>query len=627
MEYTQIVEHRKHRAKAISKAGDINKAIASGALEKYVDLTLSEAIVLGLLSQNVKKYVGILGHGSTEIGEVLRVYEEAGLIKTYNVRNEIEAAHAAMALRWVVGEKAAVFSSIGPGALQAMAGSLSASSNGIGVWHIYGDETTEDEGPNMQQIPGSRQGMYLRLCQDMGNAYSLHTTGAIGTALRRGLNTVDHPYKAGPFYLLLPMNTQSALIKDFNLNELPVDNLLKIPAADGNYSHIAKTLLNAKRVVVRIGGGSRSAGNELVELLDLTDGTAVVSPRVSGVIPYNNPRNMSMGGSKGSLSGNYAMDEADLLIAIGTRFVCQSDSSRTGYPKVKQVININADIVDATHYNKSISLIGDIKRTLVKLNTELKHQLSTGSNTDSLWFAECSAKKTEWEAFKNKRYDNPTLFDEVWMKEVLTQPAAIKTVVDWASEKGALTFFDSGDVQSNGFQIVEDDTPGKTFNETGASYMGFAPSALMATAMADQGFYGIAMVGDGSFMMNPQILIDGIEHGVNGCIMLFDNRRMAAISGLQHDQFGAEYATNDTVEVDYIAMAKSVKGVAAFDGGCSVESLIIALEKAKAYKGLSLIHLPVYAGRHELGGMGVYGRWNVGNWCQEVQALRHKIGL
>jgi len=627
MEYKQIVEHRENRADTIAKAGGINEAITSGVVDEYVDLTLSEAIVLGLLRQGVEKYVGIFGHGSTEIGEVLRVYEEAGLIKAYYVRHEVEAAHAATALRWVTGEKAAVFSSIGPGALQAMAGSLSASSNGIGVWHIYGDETTEDEGPNMQQIPGNRQGKYLRLCQDMGNAYSLHTPGAVGTALRRGLNTVDHPYKAGPFYLLLPMNTQSSLIKDFNLNELPVGALPKLSPANGDYTKAAKTILSAKRVVVRIGGGAKGAGSELEELLELADGVAVISPTISGVIPYDNPRNMTVGGSKGSLSGNYAMDEADLLIAIGTRFVCQSDSSRTGYPKVKQVININADIEDATHYNKSIALLGEIKATLGKLNNSLRDQAGTGSHAGSPWFTDCSAKKAQWEAYKKARYDNPTLFDEVWKKEVLTQPAAIKTVVDWAREKDAITFFDSGDVQANGFQIVEDDIPGRTFNETGGSYMGFAPSALMATAMADHSFYGIAMVGDGSFMMNPQILIDGIEHRAKGCVMLFDNRRMAAISGLQHDQFGVEYATNDTVEVNYIAMAKSVKGVSAFDGGCSVESLNIALDKAKAHDGLSLIHIPVYAGNHELGGLGVYGRWNVGNWCQDVQALRHKIGL
>ena len=93
-----------------------------------------------------------------------------------------------------------------------MAGSLVAASDGVGVWHIYGDETTEDEGPNMQQIPRAEQGLFLRLAATMGPAYSLHTPGALATALRRGLNTVDHPHRAGPFFLLLPLNTQPALI-------------------------------------------------------------------------------------------------------------------------------------------------------------------------------------------------------------------------------------------------------------------------------------------------------------------------------------------------------------------------------------------------------------------------------
>jgi 3D-(3,5/4)-trihydroxycyclohexane-1,2-dione acylhydrolase (decyclizing) len=52
-----------------------------------------------------------------------------------------------------------------------------------------------------------------------------------------------------------------------------------------------------------------------------------------------------------------------------------------------------------------------------------------------------------------------------------------------------------------------------------------------------------------------------------------------------------------------------------------------ALNAARRYDGLSLIHVPVYYGADALGGMGVYGRWNVGNWSAKVQALRHEIGL
>jgi 3D-(3,5/4)-trihydroxycyclohexane-1,2-dione acylhydrolase (decyclizing) len=188
-------------------------------------------------------------------------------------------------------------------------------------------------------------------------------------------------------------------------------------------------------------------------------------------------------------------------------------------------------------------------------------------------------------------------------------------------------FYDAGDVQANGFQIVEDDRLGRSFTETGASYMGFGVSALLATALARQPFYGVALTGDGSFTMCPQILLDGVEHGARGCIVVLDNRRMGAISGLQLAQYGCDFATADGVRVDYVAWARAVAGVAAFHAGWSPDSLRQALDSAAAHPGLSLVHVPVYFGPDERGGMGVFGRWNVGNWCAETQDLRHRIGL
>jgi len=182
-------------------------------------------------------------------------------------------------------------------------------------------------------------------------------------------------------------------------------------------------------------------------------------------------------------------------------------------------------------------------------------------------------------------------------------------------------------MQANGFQIAENEYWGQTITDTGASYMGFAVSALLATAMTEKPFYGLAFSGDGSFTMNPQILIDGVAHGAWGCILVFDNRRMAAISGLQEAQYKYDFATSDSVDVDYVAWAQAIKGVKALHSGFSVESLGAALDEARAYHGLSLIHIPVYYGPDELGGMGVFGRWNVGNWSAETQKLRHQIGL
>jgi 3D-(3,5/4)-trihydroxycyclohexane-1,2-dione acylhydrolase (decyclizing) len=139
--------------------------------------------------------------------------------------------------------------------------------------------------------------------------------------------------------------------------------------------------------------------------------------------------------------------------------------------------------------------------------------------------------------------------------------------------------------------------------------------------------YSFAFSGDGSFTMTPQILFDGVEHGARGCLVIFDNRSMAAIAGLQKAQYGNIYRTRDSVDIDYKALAGAVKGVKALSGGYDADSLVRALEEAYAYDGLSVVTVPVYMGDDELGNLGVFGDWNVGAWCEEVQKEHHRIGL
>jgi predicted Zn-dependent protease len=189
---------------------------------------------------------------------------------------------------------------------------------------------------------------------------------------------------------------------------------------------------------------------------------------------------MGVSGSKGSLSGNYATDRADLLVLVGSRGVCQADCSGTAYASAHAVININADLSDATHYNRSVVLPGDIGVVIEQLLDSLAKAGGADPSRAAPWLAECLAKKREWEAFKAERYRHPSLHDALWGRPVLTQPAAIKVASDFANAIGAVKFFDAGDVQAAGFQVAEDDTPHQTVTETGASYMGFAVSALLA---------------------------------------------------------------------------------------------------------------------------------------------------
>jgi 3D-(3,5/4)-trihydroxycyclohexane-1,2-dione acylhydrolase (decyclizing) len=610
------------RARSIRQAGTLANALAGGTIEKTAHVSLSEALVLGLLKQGVKTFFAIFGHGSTDIANILAIYDEEGVTRTINCRNEVEMAHAATALRWTYGETPAVITSIGPGALQALAGSLAAASNGVGVYHIYGDETTFGEGYNMQQIPKPAQGLFGRMTADMGESYTLHTPQALREAMRRGAGRVFHPYKAGPFYLMLPINTQPSVV-EVNLAALPGRPELPLvaPADTHAYDEACDLISSHARIMIKAGGGTRGHDMAIRRLAEAAGAVVVLSPGSTGVLPDSDPKNMHVGGSKGSLSGNYAMRHADLVIVVGSRAVCQADCSGIGYKSARHVININGDLADATHYNHTTALIGDISAIADALSDRLEANRAVSNEAAKQnWLRMCAAKKAEWRAYRDERFAAPPMRDDVWQRPALAQPAAIKIVADFAKQHEAAKYFDAGNVQANGFQIVEDDRTGDTFTETGASYMGFAVSALLAAAGAPKPRYGVAFTGDGSFMMNPQILIDAVQHKVRGMVVIFDNRRMAAISSLQLAQYGREFRTNDSVPVDYVKLASAVSGVKAVHGGWTVDELKAALQSAHAHDGLSVLHVPVYAGEDPLSELGAWGEWNVGNWCDDVQA-------
>lgn len=617
------------RARAIAESGSVRASVESGDFPQFQAVSMAEALVIGLLNQGVRKFLGVFGHGSTALGEVLSCYEKAGALRMWNLRNEVEAAHCATMLKWHYGETAAVVTSIGPGALHAFAGSLASASNGIGVYHIYGDETTQDEGPNMQQIPMDKQGGFLTLANAMGAGYQIHTPESVFTALRRGAATVFNPDFPGPFFFLLPMNIQSAVMESCNLLELPEPPRYSPPACLDKeiFEEATRLATSAKAITIKFGGGAARCGPEILELAELLDAVIVPGAKMSGVVPYSSPRFMAVGGSKGSICGNFAMNEADLAIVIGARAVCQWDCSGTAWKKARNIVNFNTRTIDAGHYNRTVAIIGDARTNLRTWIEHLKSEGFAPKAGASAWLKANQEKKSEWQELKKRRFANPTLFDPLWGRAVLTQPAAIEAAYRFAVEKGAARYFDAGDVQANGFQIAEDEVPGLTFSDTGASYMGLAASGLLCTAVADRPVYTFAFSGDGSFTMTPQIIFDGSEHGARGCLIIFDNRSMGAIASLQTAQYGHAYRTNDSVEVDYTALAGSVKGLNALFGGYDIASLEKALREAYAYDGLSVLTVPVYRGEDELGSLGVYGSWNVGNWCAEVQKEHHRIGL
>ncbi len=130
----------------------------------------------------------------------------------------------------------------------------------------------------------------------------------------------------------------------------------------------------------------------------------VLSPGSTGVLPDAHPQNMHVGGSKGSISGNFAMAEADLLIAVGSRAVCQADCSGIGYKNAQAVININGDLADATALQQHAGAASATFRRRGATGSRRSWKSSARPKTRREWLAACAAKKKEWAAYKAKRF-------------------------------------------------------------------------------------------------------------------------------------------------------------------------------------------------------------------------------
>ena len=218
----------------------------------------------------------------------------------------------------------------------------------------------------------NEQDLYGKITSLMSESYVFHTPESLREGMRRGYLKTKHPNKAGPFYCLLPINTQPKIIKGLNLVTLPSSNKFTLTNElnEKNIKNFRTLILSTDKIVIKVGGGGRNFSKQISKLSEQLSAPVVLSPGSLGVLRDDHPNNMHVGGSKGSISGNFAMSHAELLISIGSRSVCQSDCSGIGYPNAKNVININADLADMLHYNNTLGLNGDIGVILINHSAE-----------------------------------------------------------------------------------------------------------------------------------------------------------------------------------------------------------------------------------------------------------------
>ena len=583
-------------------------------MARFEKMTVAEALAAFLAENGVRYAFGVGGHGNTPLVEAFRRHHRAGSLRVVDVQHEAIAAHAATALQWACATQSVVFTSIGPGWFNTLIGQNTAMSNGLGFLVLAGDKTTAYEGPNMQQLMRDGQFGFVGAAGIVSKkAYAVIDPRNVYSVMREALAKTREPAGAGTVNVFLPMNIQAA-VHDYNLDLL----LRRLPEAghgprpdQAHLKHAAEAISRHRKIVLRVGGGAVGAGAQIKALATHIGAAVVMGPVALDVVESDFPLNAGPAGSKGSLSGNFASENATLVINAGGRGVCQSDCSGTLYASASEFININLNAVEALRYD-GIPLVGDARAALRDLLAELPPP-----QPDADWLREIAQARQRWAAYLQDYYDHPIVGGK------LTQPAVVKAVDDFINSRGGLKIYDAGDVQAHGFQIARHLEPKTFFSDTGNSAMGFAICAAFGLGLIEGGRYPTAIVGDGSFLMQAQAVRDMVKHNARCTVVVLDNQAMGAITGLQWAQNYEGFASSDPpglAAVDFAALAESM-GAAGFRAGPSLDSVVECLDRARRHNGPAVVDVKVAFGREKYTALGAFGRWNVGPWSEAVEAI------
>ena len=335
----------------------------------------------------------------------------------------------------------------------------------------------------------------------------------------------------------------------------------------------AEMILNSQRPVLYVGGGviKADANEELFELAELTGIPVVTTLMARGAFPDGHDQHLGMPGMHGTVAAVGALQQADLLIALGTRF----DDRVTGHlpsfaPEAKV---IHADI-DPAEIGKNrpvdVPIVGDARPIIAGLTSELQRRIDAGATTG---FAEWLAKVSDWKQTYPLGYDNPhdgTLSPQYVIQRlgVIAGPEAIYAAgVDqhqmWAS------------------QFIDYANPRTWLNSGDAGTMGYAVPAAMGAKVGQPDTVVWAVDGDGCFQMTNQELATCTINNIPIKVALINNSSLGMVRQWQTLFYNERYSNTDLQSHDFPDFVKLAEAYGAVGLRCDNEAEVDAtIEKA-----------------------------------------------
>ncbi len=575
----------------------MKKQIAAVQLTEYLERVGVEVIF------------GVCGH---TLVQMLDALGRRNGIRYVSCRHEQIAAHMADGYARVSGKPGVVLTHVGPGLTNAITGIATAALDSIPLVVITGNVQSYyfGRGPH-QEINLHADSDQAEMCRPIcKRVFRVTRAEDLPRIMARAFHQAQSG-RQGPVVVDVPM--------DFFSAELPVEAFSNMPApisrpsiVESEARLVAEALAKAERPVIYAGGGIHiaRASAELTAVAEALDVPVAHSLMGKGCLPHGHPLLLGTTGYWGQPVANDMCRNADLIVAVATRFA-ETDSSSwdpsyTFNIPPTRLIHIDIDPAEiGRNYPAELGLVADAKQALgliAKAANEIKPRSRPGVRdkiaTGLAAFAENWADQRVSDEFPMR--PERVLAD---LRAALPSDGFVVTDVGW-NKNGVGQQFPIG-------------VAGTMIAPGGLATMGFGHAAVLGAKYANPERAAVALIGDGCFSSNMSVLATAVEANLPVVWVVMDNASFGVISSIEKRHLGGTFgcmfeADGKPYHIDYAATARACGAAGVMIE--SAEQLQPAIRDALASGRPTLIQVPV-----AMAPTPTPGNWDINNLFHKPQ--------
>jgi acetolactate synthase-1/2/3 large subunit len=499
-----------------------------------------DAVMECLKAEGVDVVFGLPG------GANLPTYDafvDAG-IRHVLVRHEAGGGHAAEGYAKATGKVGVALGTSGPGATNLVTPICDAMMDSVATVFITGQVRTDLLGTDGFQ-EADTIGITMPVVK---HSFMIQHPLEIPRTIHEAFY-VARTGRPGPVIVDIPVDLSRADIPYEPVSDVHLPGYQ--PTTEGNAKQIrqaAKALAAARRPVIYAGGGvvAANAARELTELATADRFPVTCTLMGLGAFPAPHEQWLGMLGMHGTRTANYAMDEADLIVAVGARFDDRITGKLSEFAPRAKFIHIDVDPAEISkNVPAHIPIVGDAKHILAKLVTEYRAQEAERTRLDEWW-----QRIDAW------RERHPLGYEDSTDAEI--RPQRMVQALYEATGGDAIVTSDVGQHQMWAAQYWHFDRPRRWINSGGLGTMGFGLPAAMGAKVGCPDETVVCIAGDGSVQMNMQELATCAQDGIAIKVFIMNNGYLGMVRQWQELFWDNRYSHVDMGQYpDFVKLAEA----------------------------------------------------------------------